>query len=159
MWLESWGELQLPLEGEEPWAGGGRELRRPAVAPSRCVRAVRAHVSGGGVRPEVPGRARFGGFSPLYCARSTGARRDVTSGGRCRAGRRAEDLYNAAAASAGRGGGECRSAGLDARRPRLLRAPSSGYTWAPGLGCAVSLWPSRIIEETGKISNVFRLRH
>lgn len=38
-------------------------------------------------------------------------------------------------------------------------APWSRYTWASGLGRAVFLWVSRIIEETGKIRNVFRLRH
>lgn len=156
MWLESRGELQLPLKGEEPRAGGGREPGRPAVAPSRCVHTVQAHVSGGGERPQVPGRARFGGSWPLYCARSAGARRDVTSGGRSRAGRGAEDRYNAAAGSAGPRG---RGAPPRRARPLPLPALSSGYTWASGLGRAVFLWLSRIIEETGKISNVLRLRH
>lgn len=130
MWLESQGELQLPLEGEEPQAAGGAPS---ALGGASALRVRGAGTClGGGDRPEGPGRARFGGSGPRYCARSAGARRDVTSDGRGWVGESgAEDLYNAAVGSAGPGGvGEGST-----RRPGSAPPPSLNSLWdARGLG-------------------------
>lgn len=71
-----WGERCSCRGGGAGRAGAPAAGALRARGPGTCRRW------GEGRSPKVPERAGFGGLAPRYCARSAGARGDVTSGGR-----------------------------------------------------------------------------
>ena len=93
-------------------AGGGGAVE----APSRCVRAVRAHVSGGG-EARGPGGAPWRLRAAVLC-KARRARRDVTSGGRGGAGRGPRRAVQCGRGERGPGWGEGSAGG--ALRPLPL---------------------------------------
>lgn len=113
--------------GEAAAAAGGGGA---AEAPSRCVRAVRAHVSGGG-EARGPGGAPWRLRAAVLCKARRARVTSLPAGGAGSGGARGEQ-YNAAAGSAGPAGGRGGRAGRFGPSP--FPEHSLGYTWAPGLG-------------------------
>lgn len=132
MWLESQGELQLLLEGEEPQAAGGARSARGGAAALRA-RGAGTCLGGEGRGPRARGGRALAalGRGIVQGAQGLGVT-SLPTGGAGESG--AEDQYNAAAGSAGPGwgrGGQGARVGLG---PSPLPEPS--LEDARGLGLA-----------------------
>lgn len=150
------GELQLPREGRSRGRG---VPRRPAVAPPRCVRAVRAHVSGGGERPEGPGGRALAALGHGIVRGAEGLRVTSLPAGGAGGGRTGRKISTMRPSGARAPVGEGRG-GLGARAERVPSPfPELWATRGLGLCGAIFHWVSRIFEQGGNICNVCGLRH